>query len=93
MAGIAFQASKITKSYTSEDLYSTAKCLMTLEEPHCLATKRPNRAFVDDRCLWFEGPTTFEKSLYQAAKMPNRGSVNTMVGGTPAPSGILQSTE
>jgi hypothetical protein len=75
----------MTKSCTSEALYSSAKSLMTLEESHCQATKRPNRAFVNARYLWVEGLTTFEEPLYHEAKMPNRGSVITMDGGTQAP--------
>jgi hypothetical protein len=66
---------------------------MPLEELLCQATKRPNGGFVNARYLWVEGLTTFEKSLYQTAKMPMIGSVNSIGGGNHAPSGILQSTE
>jgi hypothetical protein len=93
MAGIAFQAAKLKKSCTSETLYISTKSLMTYDESHCQATKRPKRGVVNARYLWVEGLTTFGNSLYHAAKMPNRGSVNIMGGGTHAPSGILQSTE
>jgi hypothetical protein len=65
---------------------------MTLEEFYCQATKRPNGDFVNARFLWVEGLMTFEKSLYQSAKMPNIGSVNSIGGGNHALSGILQST-
>jgi hypothetical protein len=75
-----FQASKVTKSCTSEALYSSAKNLMTLGESHNQVSKRPKRGFVIARYLWFEGLTTFEESHFQAAKMPNRSSINTMGG-------------
>jgi hypothetical protein len=51
----------------------------------CQATKRPNRGLLDAIFLWIEGHTTFEKSHFQAAKMPNRGTINTMGGGSEAP--------
>jgi L-aspartate oxidase len=50
-----------------------------------LATKRPNRSFVNARYMCVEGLTTFEESHNQAAKTQNRGSVNTMVGGSHMP--------
>jgi hypothetical protein len=84
MAGIVFQASKMTKNCTSEVLFISNKSPRTLEESHCQATKGLNRGIVIARYLWVEGLTTFEESLYQAAKMPNRDSVNTMDGGTDA---------
>jgi hypothetical protein len=37
-----FQASKMTKSCTSEALYISTMSHMTLEESHCQATKTPN---------------------------------------------------
>jgi hypothetical protein len=58
-------------------MYSSAKGLMTLEEIHCQATKRPNWGFVDARYLWVEGLMNIEESHFQATKMPNIGSVNT----------------
>jgi hypothetical protein len=75
----------MTKSCTLEALYISTKSLMTLEESHCQATKRPNRYFVNARYLLVLGHTTFEESHYQAAKMPNRGSINNMGGGSHAP--------
>jgi hypothetical protein len=51
------------KSCTSEALYPSAKSLMTLEESHCQATKRPNRGLVNARYLWVEGHTTFEEPV------------------------------
>jgi hypothetical protein len=71
----------MTKSCTSEVLYISTRSLMTLEESNCHYTKRPYRGFVNARYVWFEGLTTFAESLYQAANMPNRGSVNTKNGG------------
>jgi hypothetical protein len=47
-----------------------------LEESSCKATKRPKRGFVDARYLWVEGLISNEKSQFQTAKMPNKGSVN-----------------
>jgi hypothetical protein len=91
--GSLIQASKLTKSCTSRALYSSFKSLMTLEETHSQAYKRPNRGFVNASYLWVEGLTTFEETHFQAAKMPNRGYISTMDGGTHAPSGIFQSTE
>jgi hypothetical protein len=41
-AGIAFSGRQMTKCCSSEAMYSSAKGLMTLEEIHCQATKRPN---------------------------------------------------
>jgi hypothetical protein len=79
------QASKMTKSCTSETLYISTKSVMNLEESPYQATKRPDRGFVNARYLWVEGQKSFEESHYQAAKMPNRGSVNTMGGGIHAP--------
>jgi hypothetical protein len=61
MAAIVFQASKMRKSSTSEALYISTKTIMSLEVPHCQATKRPNRGFVNAKYLWVERLTTFEK--------------------------------
>jgi hypothetical protein len=58
---------------------------MTLEESHCEASKWANKCFVHGSYLCVEGLRTFEESFYQAAKISNRGSVNTMDGGTDAP--------
>jgi hypothetical protein len=77
MAGIAFQASKMTKSCISEALYISTKSLMTLEE---LIT-RPNIGFVNARYLWVEGHTTFEGSQYQGAKMPTEALLILWVEG------------
>jgi hypothetical protein len=68
MAGIVFQASKMRKGCTSEALYILTKGLMTLEESHCPATKRPNGGFVKIRYLWIEGLTTFEKFFIRPPK-------------------------
>jgi hypothetical protein len=67
----------MTKSCSSEAMYSSAKSLMNLEEIHCQATKWPNCGFVDARYLRVEGLKTIEECHFQAAKIPNRGSVNT----------------
>jgi hypothetical protein len=88
-----FQAAKLTKICTSEALYISTKSLMTFEESHCQATRRPKKGFVKATYLWVEVLTTFENSFYQTAKMGNISSVNTMGGGTHAPSVFLQSTE
>jgi predicted neuraminidase len=83
MAGIASSGLQNTK-VAHRKTCILQPSVMTLEESHCHATKRPNRGFVNTICLLVECPTTFEKSLYQAAKRPNRGSVNTMGGWTHA---------
>jgi hypothetical protein len=54
------QVSKMTKSCTSEALYSSAKSLMKLEF-HWQASKRPNRGFANARYLWVEGFTNCSK--------------------------------
>jgi hypothetical protein len=46
-----FQAANMTKSCSSETMYSSAKSLMNLEEFHFQATERPNRGFVNARYL------------------------------------------
>jgi hypothetical protein len=57
-------------------MYSSAKCLMTLEGSQSQVIKKPNRFTVDARYLWYEGLMTIEESHFQVVKMPNRGSVN-----------------
>jgi hypothetical protein len=52
---------------------------MTLEESLCPATKRPNKGFVEARHLWIEGRTTFEKSHFQTAEMPNKALLILLV--------------
>jgi hypothetical protein len=47
--------------------------------------QKVQQRFVDARYLWIEDLTTFEKSHFQANRMPNRGTVNTNVGESHAP--------
>ena len=55
MAGIACSGRQITKSCSTEAMNSSTMSLMTLEEFHFQATKRPIRGFVNDRFLQVEG--------------------------------------
>jgi len=71
-----FQTVKMTKSCSTETMFSSAKGLMTLEESHFQATTRPNRGFTDARYLCVQGLMSIEESHFQADKMPYRGSVN-----------------
>jgi hypothetical protein len=41
---------------------------MTLEKSHLQVTKRSNTDFVDDRYLWIEDHTTFEKFHFMPPK-------------------------
>ena len=66
----------MTKSCPTEVMYSSPKCLMTLEECHLKATKKPKRGFEDASYLWVEGIMTFEESQFQASKITNIDSVN-----------------
>jgi hypothetical protein len=67
----------MTKSCSSEAMYSSANRIMTLEQSHCQATKRPNRVFVDARYLWVDGLMYILDSGFQPTKLPKRVSVNT----------------
>jgi len=49
-----FRTAKMTKSCSTEAMYSSAKSFMTLEESQYKATKTPNRIFVDARYLWVD---------------------------------------
>jgi hypothetical protein len=44
-----FQAAKMTQGFSTDTMYSSAKSIMTLEESHFQATKRPNCGYVDVR--------------------------------------------
>jgi len=44
-----FQSAKMTKIWSTEAMYSSAKCLKTLEESHFQAVKMPNRGSVNAR--------------------------------------------
>jgi hypothetical protein len=66
----------MTKSCSSEAMYSSIKSFMNLVENHFQATKWPNRGFVDAIYQRVEVFKTIEESHFQADKMPNRGSVN-----------------
>jgi len=63
-----FSCRKMMKSCSTEAIFSSVKSLMTLEESHFQATKRPNRGFVDARYLWFKGLMTIEEFHFRPSK-------------------------